>query len=387
MNMQRLRNNHNGFTLIEVVVVIVITGILLTVALGTGKKITDTARTEQTLNELDHLAAAIVGDPASYSSGTRSAYGYVGDVGALPPNLGALVTNPGSYATWNGPYVGNQFEQLSTDYQKDAWQVDYVYSGGTTITSTGSGENITRQLAGSADALLRNRLEGNVYDINGTPPGNDYKDSLVATLTFPDGAGGLKTVTVVPDQSGYFSLDSIPLGNHDLTVVYLPTSDTVRRFVSILPGSDSYQELRTTISWTPTSAPGSGSGIEYVSGSADVQTGNCDRIEFDITNTSSTAIDVSSLVVSWGSPSSSYEEIRWDNDEVVDFHHSEIASGETATFDHTKSINPGETVTIRLDNFESYHHHGGYSVDMSNVDFTVTFSDGSVITFNSGSCW
>ena len=113
--------NQRGFTLIEVVIVIVITGILLTVALKTGGKITNSARTEETLQEMDHLAFAIVGDPGSYSAGSRSEFGYVGDVGSLPPNLDALTTNPGAYSTWNGPYIDNRFVQTATDYKKDAY--------------------------------------------------------------------------------------------------------------------------------------------------------------------------------------------------------------------------------------------------------------------------
>ncbi len=58
----------------------------------------------------------------------------------------------------------------------------------------------------------------------------------------------------------------------------------------------------------------------------------------------------------------------------------------TANFDSSKNINAGETVNIEIkgfeDEFEKAEH--GTKTDMSNIDFTVTFSDGSEIVFNSG---
>ncbi|RME30712.1 MAG: type II secretion system protein, partial [Candidatus Zixiibacteriota bacterium] len=99
----RLRGQR-GYSLIELVVVLIIVGILASVALKSLRTAGVVAKTEQTRHELDKLAWAITGNPERSSGGVRSDYGYIGDVGALPPNLDALVTNPG-YATWKGPYI------------------------------------------------------------------------------------------------------------------------------------------------------------------------------------------------------------------------------------------------------------------------------------------
>lgn len=373
-----------GFTLIEIVVVIVITGILLTVALGTGQKITDRVRTEETLEELDRLAIAIVGDPDSYSGGTRTEFGYVGDVGSLPPDLGALMANPGALATWNGPYLDNRFAQTANDFQQDAWQVDYQYSAGTSLTSTGSGEPIARQFAGSIAQLLLNRLSGNLYDANGAPPGVIYKDSIVTTLSYPDGVGGIRSVSVTPDLGGYFEIDSLPIGNHDLTVIYRPTNDTLRRFITVLPGSKVYEDIRMPFS----SWASAGAGLEYVVGSA-VVTGAgsfCDGLQFDIINSGSTAVDISSITLSWSSPVSYYKRGSFDGTQVFNSQSPRNGSGDPVSFS-TVTINPGVTVTITFELFAANPTGpGGSKINMQNSDFDVLLSDGSSFSFSTGGC-
>ena len=96
--------SRRGFTLVEVVIVIILLGIIAAVAVGRLTTSLETARVEQTKAEMQALARAIVGNPDVYSRGARTDFGYVGDIGALPFSLDNLVTNPG-YASWNGPYL------------------------------------------------------------------------------------------------------------------------------------------------------------------------------------------------------------------------------------------------------------------------------------------
>ncbi|MCP4704747.1 MAG: prepilin-type N-terminal cleavage/methylation domain-containing protein [candidate division Zixibacteria bacterium] len=252
-----------GFTLIEFVLVIVIMGIMSAVAVQKIAPIADSFKVEETKAEMDKLVVAIVGNPELQNNGVRSDFGYVGDVGALPPNLDALLTNPGSYSTWDGPYIQNSFEQMIDDFKKDAWQTNYTYAGGSAITSTGSGSTVERRLAGSSDFLLYNQITGNVYDLDGTPPDDTYNDSVAIRLTIPDGAGSTITKSTITDVGGYFSFDSIPIGNHTLRVIYVPDNDTIKRFVSVSAGSNPYSEyyLSSDI-WTGGGGGGGGSGTE-----------------------------------------------------------------------------------------------------------------------------
>ena len=130
-----------GYSIVELLVVIVIIGIITAVALRSLRTVNDTVRTEKTKKELDQLAYAVAGDPNLTSGGGRNDFGYVGDVGAMPPNLDALVSNPGAFATWQGPYLRDDYLPSSgssnTEFKIDDWGTAYTYAAGNTISSTG----------------------------------------------------------------------------------------------------------------------------------------------------------------------------------------------------------------------------------------------------------
>jgi prepilin-type N-terminal cleavage/methylation domain-containing protein len=232
--------NTRGFTMIELVVVIIILGIIAGVAIRKMGGAISTAQVEHTKSELDNLAYAIVGNPGSYSLGSRSDFGYVGDVGALPPNLDALYQNPGGYATWDGPYIERGVK--GTDFKKDAWEVNYVLTG-VSLRSTGSGSNIDKEIATSAAALTSDTITGTIFDANLTKPGSVYKDSLKILLTYPNGSGGNTTATISPDKNGRFTIPSMPIGYRTIRVVYMPMTDTVSLPVTVYPGKTSRLDI------------------------------------------------------------------------------------------------------------------------------------------------
>lgn len=379
--MKNTRADQKGFTLIELILVVVIMGIFGSIAVQKIAPIADSFKIEETKAEMNKLTIAIVGNPELQNNGVRSDFGYVGDVGALPINLDALATNPG-YATWNGPYIQNSFEQLVDDYKKDAWQTDYTYSGNNIIISTGSGSNIERRLSGSNDLLLYNQIFGNVYDLDGTPPDDTYNDSISVRLTIPDGTGGTTIKSTITDVGGYFSFDSIPIGNHNLNIIYIPNSDTMKRFVSVSPGSRIYGEYYLASNVWP--GGGGAGGFTKVAGS-DSLYADCEGFFFWIENSSGSAIDINSITATWVSPTAYYRYVIWDGTTVANRNNPRAGSGETVAFSSMQTINDGQSVRIDIDFFK-VTATGGANVDMDNVDFTVLFSDGTSMSVSTGAC-
>ncbi len=377
------RRYHSGFTLVELVITITLTAILITVAMKSVAVLSRTSREEETKQKLEAMAFAIAGNPSLSNNGVRSDFGYVGDIGAMPTTLDNLCTNPG-YATWKGPYVSSRFVQSANEFKQDAWGANLQYSGGMTITSTGSGSNITRTLANSSTELLSNNVSGTISDISGTPPGTGYKDSIAILLTVPDGSGSTTVRQVSPNASGYFAFTAVPIGNHDLQVIYRPTSDTLKRFVSVTPGSTISGDYKFASSlWYATA------GLIMVPNSDSV-TGSppCTDISFWITNNTSSSRTITSASASWPSPTAYYARIYWGSTAVFDMGGSPRGqSSVTYSLSPAQTIAAGASVKIRISDFRASNTNGGGSpVTMSGNTITVLMSDGSSLTELLPSC-
>ncbi len=233
----------SGFSMIELLAVIVIIGIVAgSVLQYMGTAICDSRETK-TGREMEMLSNAIVGNPSATQAGVRSDFGYIGDVGAFPPNLQALFQNPG-LGTWDGPYIPSDFLQDSVGFKYDEWNKAYSYSGGITITSTGGGSTITKKIADATDDYLINTFNGEIKDRSDKSPGSAFADSVDIIVTFPNGVGGYNTRSCHPDTTGGFALDSLPVGQHPLYIIFTPNNDTLDREMTILPrnkGSKMYR--------------------------------------------------------------------------------------------------------------------------------------------------
>ncbi|MCP4704748.1 MAG: prepilin-type N-terminal cleavage/methylation domain-containing protein [candidate division Zixibacteria bacterium] len=258
--MHSIIRNSNGFSLIELLIVIIVIGIAISVGMQWMGASIDDYRQIKTEREMAVIASAIVGNSGLFSNGKRSDFGYVGDIGAFPPNLIALYQNPGSYSTWDGPYILTGFTQDSLGYKTDEWGQLYAYTGSISITSSGSGSTITKKLADASSDYLLNSFDGTIADSDDSLPGTTYDDSISIEVTIPNGSGGTLSKTYNPDSTGIFSLDSLPVGTHPLDLIYIPGNDTLSRFVTILPrhkGTESYKFADVSF---PTGGGGGGGG-------------------------------------------------------------------------------------------------------------------------------
>ena len=240
----KLVKKQSGYTIIELVVVVVILAIIAAVAVTSLTETVEVNRTLDTRERLDRVAWAIAGNPELVSSGNRTDFGYVGDIGALPPNLDALVTNPG-LATWQGPYIRDDFASGAgnSSFKRDAWASEFTYSGGTTISATGGGTGLTRTIANATAELLNNDVTITVTDLDFSPPGATYHDSVSISLTYPNGVGGYTTVSQNPFEDGHLTFTGIPVGIHSLNIAFSPSNDTLTRRITVHPGGDYYAEL------------------------------------------------------------------------------------------------------------------------------------------------
>ncbi|MBI3873206.1 MAG: prepilin-type N-terminal cleavage/methylation domain-containing protein [candidate division Zixibacteria bacterium] len=136
------RQGEDGFTLIELVMVIVLLGIVAAVAIPMMGSFLGSSKTVATKEEMRRLARAIAGNDDA------SDRGFQGDVGYPPSALVDLTRKPDSITAWNafthvgwkGPYI----DSTNGDYLKDAWGTGYVYTPvARTLQSNGSGSPIT----------------------------------------------------------------------------------------------------------------------------------------------------------------------------------------------------------------------------------------------------
>lgn len=229
--------NKKGFTLLELVVVIIIMGVLSLVAIRGFSNQTDIRRFEETRIEMEALKKAIVGDTDRIQDGIRVDFGYVGDMGAMPTGsdatgLGKLKTDPVLPGNWSGPYVAVNFSDNPSDFLTDAYGQAYEYDPtGLTIYSPGADRTLI--IASDINDLINNTVNLIIRDIDGDPIPADTSNFTIALTLQTSSVVGTVTGAVVP-ASGFVQLTGIPMGNHILVVSYLGLPSVIKR-VSVDP--------------------------------------------------------------------------------------------------------------------------------------------------------
>lgn len=229
-----------GFTLMELLVVLLIIGILSTVALRTIEATRNRSLFDQTMREMNQLVQAMVGNPDMTYDGRRVDFGYYGDMGRLPGDLPELVSNPGE-PSWRGPYLRRTVAGDTAGYLLDGWGNPYTYNPSDgTIRSGGDGKYpMTVRVADTLTHLDHNIICGTVTDVDGNPPGTRAMSPVQVLLYYNHETIGLLRV---PDPSGYYEYSStspepafVPIGILKMQAICL--GETLTRWVTVAPRS------------------------------------------------------------------------------------------------------------------------------------------------------
>jgi type II secretion system protein G len=276
MRMMLLKRSDHGFTMIELLMVIMLMSVLAVVSISTMDSGIDETRFDETVAEMKSLRAALIGDLELKQGGSRSSFGYLGDMGTLPTNaqgLSALMINPGVPAWnvnstirfalgWNGPYMAGG---PGSDITRDAWGTSYIYDGTSntaTLTSLGAdkvvgGTQFNQDIVIAVPTTLKLATVHGFVSASGTP----YAGAATIELNYPAaGAATAASVSISSTANGYFSFANIPFGKRS-AIIYIPNKTTPTQTIGpILFTVDTANFVIPSDVSNYTLASGSGSG-------------------------------------------------------------------------------------------------------------------------------
>jgi len=261
MKKNNILNSNKGFSLMELIVVIIIIGVLSAVGVRSIMKGNENARVQETMQEMEALKKAVIGDPDLVANGVRTDFGFVGDCGAWPTSPQDLITNPG-YPFWNGPYISTGFQENPNDFIQDAWGNPYSFTQTTIQSSGGGGGTLTKTIVSNLNDALNNAIIGNLTDWNGSTPKSDDLVNFQIWVSLQSGSVlSIPSGNVTISAGGVYTVSGVHIGNHMVIGYYsgVANVDTVKKFVSVGLKSAPRADLRFNTTFYGT-GEGGGSG-------------------------------------------------------------------------------------------------------------------------------
>ena len=247
--------HNNGFTLMELIVIIALIGILTSVGVNIVLRTLEAQRADATLLEMKGLKRAITGDPSIIVNGRRTEFGYFGDMGIMPTSLSDLLnkgsqpslTNNTTYFItfgWGGPYLSKALQDDPTASIVDSWGNAYIYTDTKTVNA--SGDTILGKITSlGADGvvggslydadidleILKREVTATVYGSAYTIDGNPMVSGKVY-LFKPNGSASLSVDSLTTGVQGTYSFSNIPRGTRALS--FRPSGGLETNIKSIL---------------------------------------------------------------------------------------------------------------------------------------------------------
>jgi len=273
--MKKYRNKKtNGFTLFQLVALIVVLGLIATTAVQLVVILTPSTWENEVRKELELLKCSVIGC-------TEGDCGFIGDAGAIPTLLEHLLSDPGIYCNWQGPYLDVGYVDDPLDYLVDPWGNPYIWDPeNLSITSTAGGNTdpITISLAGSVAELLGNSVQYQFTDENGV-----FLTPLEIEVYVNFGCGD---ILLDYDETVGFYGDGFPECGLEVSVINLVSEDTLYPPECPNPPCD---PAPITCQW---------GGIEY-DGSVALSGTLNDIVSLDIEVTGECTFTITSISVEW----------------------------------------------------------------------------------------
>jgi type II secretory pathway pseudopilin PulG len=383
--------HEGGFSLLASVIALAMIGVSAGSAVIFISQLRDISRERLSMDALDVLKQTITGNKALIINEGRSDFGYVGHMGTVPSAIEDLYkkgTQPAFVfnttkkvgAGWEGPYIAPLIIEHLDALKEDSFGNDYEFTN-TEFEREGDGETVSVRIK----SLGKDGISGTSYDRSVDIIKLELFSTVSGFVTDKKGAGKKDVGTTL----------NLPL-NGELSTKYA-TTDLTGKFTF----SDVSFGLRS-ISIDPR--------LAYQPDSGKAKGGQKENVEFKVTNAGTDGISIDSIEAVYAG-TAFYEEIKVAGVKVFDYtDHDDVrgASGDLPITFTTQTVGGsgkpievvlirvetdttttpniivkgvGETITIEYKKFMNLQEGDASIVNMVGVTFTVTFSDGSEVTF------